>query len=118
MSTGCSPKPGSRSEVRRLMTIPGVGPVTALSIVGLVGDVGRFPSSGQLVGYIGLDPRVRQSGDRPKRTGHISRQGQAHARWVFVEAAHAAVRTPEITVPGEAKRRVLERRLLEAAQAT
>ncbi len=84
----------ARPEVRRLMTVPGVGPITALSIVGLVGDARRFPSPGQLVGYLGLDPRVRQSGDRAQRTGHISRQGKAHARWVLVEAAHAAVRTP------------------------
>jgi transposase len=66
------------AEVRRLMTIPGIGPVTALSLLAVIGDVTRFPSAGQLVGYLGLDPRVRQSGERPARTGHISRAGQAH----------------------------------------
>jgi len=81
-------------QVRRLMTIPGVGPVTALSLLAVIGDVARFPSSHQLVGYLGLDPRVRQSGERPARTGHISRAGQAHARGLLVEAAHAAIRTP------------------------
>jgi transposase len=81
-------------EVRRLMTIPGVGPVTALSLLAVIGDVARFPSAGQLVGYLGLDPRVRQSGERPARTGHISRAGQAHARGLLVEAAHVAIRTP------------------------
>jgi transposase len=81
-------------EVRRLMTIPGVGPVTALSLLAVIGDVTRFPSAGQLVGYLGLDPRVRQSGERPARTGHISRAGQAHARGLLVEAAHVAIRTP------------------------
>ncbi len=45
-------------EVRRLMTIPGVGPVTALSLLAVIGDITRFPSAGQLVGYLGLDPRV------------------------------------------------------------
>jgi len=84
----------ARAEVRRLMTIPGVGPVTALSLIAVVGDPGRFGSAGQLVGYLGLDPRVRQSGDRPFRTGHISRAGQAHARGLLVEAAHSAIRTP------------------------
>jgi transposase len=82
------------AEVRRLMTIPGVGPVTALSLLAVIGDVKRFPSAGQLVGYLGLDPRVRQSGARPARTGHISRAGQAHARGLLVEAAHVAIRTP------------------------
>jgi hypothetical protein len=76
------------------MTIPGVGPVTALSLLAVIGDVTRFPSAGQLVGYLGLDPRVRQSGERPARTGHISRAGQAHARGLLVEAAHVAIRTP------------------------
>lgn len=82
------------AQVRRLMTIPGVGPITALSMVAVVGDVARFPSSRQLVGYVGLDPRVRQSGGRPARTGRISRAGQAHARGLLIEAAHSAIRTP------------------------
>jgi transposase len=81
-------------DVRRLMTIPGVGWVTALSIIAVIGEVDRFPSPEQFVGYLGLDPRVRQSGDRAARTGHISRQGQAHARGLLIEAAHSAIRTP------------------------
>ena len=48
-------------QVRRLMTIPGVGAITALSIVGVIGEVERFPTPRHLVGYLGLDPRVRQS---------------------------------------------------------
>jgi transposase len=82
------------TDVRRLMTIPGVGPMTALGLVGVIGDVGRFPSHRHLVGYLGLDPKVRQSGEREARTGHISRQGQAHARALLCEAANAAVRVP------------------------
>ncbi len=81
-------------QVRRLMTIPGVGSITALSIVGVIGDVDRFPSPRHLVGYLGLDPRVRQSGERKARHGHISREGQAHARGLLIEAAHSAIRTP------------------------
>lgn len=81
-------------RVKRLMTIPGVGVTTAAALVAVVGDITRFPRPNQLVGYLGLDPRVRQSGDRPARTGHISRQGQAHARGLLVEAAHSAIRTP------------------------
>lgn len=83
-----------RDEVRRLMTIPGVGAVTALSLIAVVGDIERFPSARHLVGYLGLDPRVRQSGGQRPRMGHISRQGQAHARGMLVEAAHIAVRSP------------------------
>jgi transposase len=81
-------------QVRRLMTIPGVGSITALSIIGVIGDVERFASPRHLVGYLGLDPRVRQSGERKARHGHISREGQAHARGLLIEAAHSAIRTP------------------------
>lgn len=82
------------ARVRRLLTIPGVGPAVAAGLVALIGDHHRFARPQKLVGYLGLDPRVRQSGERPARTGHISRAGQAHARWLLVEAAHAAVRVP------------------------
>ncbi len=81
-------------DIRRLMTIPGIGPMTALGLVGVIGDIRRFPSHRHLVGYLGLDPKVRQSGEREARTGHISRQGQAHARALLCEAANAAVRVP------------------------
>ena len=57
------------------------------------GDVTRFPSPRQLVGYLGLDPRVRQSGEKAARHGRISRAGQAHARGLLIEAAHTAIRT-------------------------
>ena len=81
-------------EARRLMTIPGVGAVTALGLVALIGDVSRFATPRHLVGYLGLDPRVRQSGERAHRTGHISRQGQAHARSLLVEASLGVVKVP------------------------
>ncbi len=78
----------------RLLTLPGIGAATALAIVAVTGDIGRFPRPNKLVSYLGLDPKVRQSGDQPAHTGHISRQGQAHARGLLIEAAHAAVGTP------------------------
>lgn len=84
----------ARGDVRHLMTIPGIGAITALALVAVIGDVTRFPSPRQLVGYLGLDPRVRQSGEKTARHGHISRAGQAHARGLLIEAAHTAIRTP------------------------
>jgi transposase len=81
-------------RLRHLLTIPGIGLVTAAGILALVGDISRFPRSTRLVSYLGLDPRVRQSGDRPAHAGHISRAGQAHARGLLTEAAHSAVRSP------------------------
>jgi transposase len=81
-------------RARHLLTIPGIGLVTAASILAVVGDIGRFDRPAKLVSYLGLDPRVRQSGDRPAMRGHISRAGQAHARGLLCEAAHSAIRSP------------------------
>ena len=81
-------------EIRRLVTIPGVGLISAATLVAVVDDVGRFRSARKLVGYLGLDPRVRQSGSSPARMGHISKEGPSAARRALCEAAHAALRTP------------------------
>jgi len=81
-------------EIRRLVTIPGVNLITAATLMAVIGDVERFPSARKLVGYLGLDPRVRQSGSSPARMGRISKEGAASARHVLCEAAQAAMRTP------------------------
>ena len=82
------------ADVKRLMTIPGVDATVALSIVAAVGDFGRFRTPEQLVSYLGLNPRVRQSGGQPASHGRITKQGRAHARGMLVEAAWAASKTP------------------------
>ncbi len=81
-------------DVKRLMTIPGVDATVALSIVAAVGDFARFGSPEKLVSYLGLNPRVRQSGGQPAAHGRITKQGRAHARGMLVEAAWAASKTP------------------------
>jgi transposase len=78
-------------EVMRLMTHPGVGPITALAFVLVIGDPGRFPNSKKLSSYLGLIPREDSSGGK-QRLGHISKQGNAMLRGLLVEAAHVAVR--------------------------
>ena len=80
-------------EMRRLLTLPGVNFVTAAALMAAIGEIGRFPTSRQLVSYLGLDPRVRQSGPEPARHGRISKQGPGEARHVLVEAAWHATRT-------------------------
>jgi transposase len=82
------------AEARRLMTIPGVDVTTAAALVAAVGDIRRFDSPRRLVAYLGLDPKVRQSGSEPARHGRISKRGDARARFVLVEAAWTATRTP------------------------
>jgi transposase len=81
-------------EARRLMTVPGVNVICAQTFLAAVGDIRRFPSSRELVGYLGLDPRVYQSGSSPAKGGRISKQGSPQARWALVEAAWSVVQQP------------------------
>ena len=81
-------------EIRRLMTVPGVNLVCAATFIAAVGNANRFLTSRKLVAYLGLDPKVRQSGEAPARSGRISKRGSASARWALVEAAWSAVLQP------------------------
>ena len=80
-----------RPEVLRLMTHPGVGPLTALAFVLIIGTPDRFPCGKQIGSYVGLIPSEDSSAGR-QRLGHISKQGNSLLRFLLVEAAQAAVR--------------------------
>jgi transposase len=84
----------SSPQIKRLMTVPGVNVIVAATFLAAVGDINRFPGQRQLVGYLGLDPRVRQSGSTPATHGRISKQGSASARHALVEAGWSVVRQP------------------------
>ena len=60
----------------------------------MIGDIRRFPTSRHLVGYLGLHPTIRQSGNGPARHGRLSKEGSAAARHVLVEAAWSAAKSP------------------------
>ncbi len=79
------------ADAVRLMTHPGVGPVTSLAFVLTIGPVGRFQRSKQVVSYLGLNPREHSSGGR-QRLGAISKQGNPMMRSLLVEAGHTAAR--------------------------
>jgi hypothetical protein len=81
-------------EIRRLMTVPGVNLICAASFIAAIGEPSRFFTSRKLVAYLGLDPKVRQSGEAPARSGRISKRGSASARWALVEAAWSVVKQP------------------------
>jgi transposase len=81
-------------EIRRLMTVPGVNLICAATFIAAVGSTDRFLTSRKLVAYLGLDPKVRQSGEGPARSGRISKRGSASARWALVEAAWSVVLQP------------------------
>jgi transposase len=82
------------AQMRRLMTVPGVNLHTAATFMACVGDIGRFRDPRKLVSYLGLDPKVRQSGEEPVRYGHISKEGASEARHMLCEAAWIVVRYP------------------------
>ena len=82
------------TEIRRLMGVPGVNVIVAASFLAAIGDIHRFENPRKLVGYLGLDPRGRQSGPGPAAHGHISKQGSIRARHALVEACWSAVRQP------------------------
>src|SRR5437764_8844610 len=81
-------------EIRRLTSVPGVNLIYAASFLAAVGNPNRFLTSRKLVAYLGLDPRVKQSGEGPARSGRISKRGSPAARWALVEAAWTAVLQP------------------------
>lgn len=80
--------------VKRLLTITGVNLIVAAGLVAAIGDVRRFPEPQKLVSYVGLNPRVRQSGLGLAQHGRISKRGRSHARAMLVEAAWAASKAP------------------------
>jgi transposase len=81
-------------EVLRLMTVPGVNVQTAATFMAAIGDIRRFSSARKLVSYLGLDPRVRQSGNSPARHGRISKAGTSETRHMLGEVAWKVMQTP------------------------
>ncbi|HXJ17091.1 MAG TPA: IS110 family transposase [Candidatus Polarisedimenticolia bacterium] len=81
-----------RPEVVRLMTHPGVGFLTALAYVLIIGTPERFPRGKQIGTYVGMIPSEDSSGGK-QRLGHISKQGNSLLRFLLVEAAQAAARS-------------------------
>ena len=73
------------------MTHPGVGALTALAFVLIIGNAQRFECGKQVASYLGLVPLEKSSGQR-RRLGHITKQGNSILRFLLVEAAQATVR--------------------------
>jgi transposase len=111
-----------------LQTIPGVGPVTALTLMTEIGDITRFKSPKALVAYAGLDPRVRQSGYTLTRNTRLTKRGSPYLRLGIFTAATIAKRwNPSLHETYERKRAegkrykeaivVVSRRLLNCVYA-
>jgi transposase len=79
-------------QVPYLLQLPGIAVLSAMTILSAVGDVTRFPSAKQLVGYAGLGAGVHASGKSHRDKG-ITKQGRRDLRFVLVEAARTAIQT-------------------------
>lgn len=100
---------GEHPVCRRLMTMPGVGPVTAVRFVATIDDPKRFPNAHRVQSYVGLTPGEHSSSERERRTG-ITKAGCHALRRCLIQAAHATrlVRTAHPMI--DWSRRVAERR--------
>ena len=83
-------------EVRLLMTIPGIGVLTATALVSFVGDVRRFRSGRQLAAYLGLTPREFSSGSK-RRLGRITKRGNSYVRMMLIHGARSALRAGKLS---------------------
>jgi transposase len=81
-------------RARLLLTHPGVGPLTALITVLVLGPPRRFPNGKHVVSYVGLAPAINASADK-QRLGKITKQGNALLRWVLGQAAPLAARADD-----------------------
>lgn len=89
-----SVQPIWRTAMAFLVQLPGIGMATGMTLLSAIGDIHRFPSAKQLVGYSGLGARVYSSG-HTHRTGRITKQGRRELRTTLVEVAWTAVRHNE-----------------------
>ena len=71
---------------QRLLTVPGIGLVTATALTGLVGDFRRFASGRCFASYLGLVPKEHSSGAK-RRLGHISKRGDTYLRMLLIHGA-------------------------------
>jgi transposase len=91
LSAAAEQEARKRPDVLRLMTHPGVGSLTALAYVLIIGTPERFPCGKQIGNYVGMIPSEDSSGGK-QRLGHISKQGNSLLRFLLVEAAQAVAR--------------------------
>jgi transposase len=80
-------------RVKLLMTLPGVDLAVAQAVLSALGDASRFRDGDHAASYLGLVPKTRASADR-SYSGPITKAGNSQARWMLVQAVHAAARHP------------------------
>jgi transposase len=79
-----------------LRSIPGVGKITAMTFATEIGDISKFSSAKKLVGFVGIDSKIRQSGTSLNIKGHISKRGNRIIRKTLYVAALTAIQRPSL----------------------
>ena len=77
---------------QRLMSIPGIGMLTATALIASVGDAAEFRNGRQLAAWLGIVPRQCSTGGRSRLLG-ISKRGDRYLRFLFIQGARSALRT-------------------------
>ena len=104
-------------RMQRLMTVPGVGPVTAARFVAALDDVERFPNAASVASYLGLVPGENTTGFRTKRT-RLTRAGAPQVRWALGQAAWSVyLRRPQDPMVQWAKQIAIRRGVQVAIMA-
>jgi len=78
-------------RVRRLQSVPNIGPVTAAAFVAALDDAARFRRAQEVEAYLGLVPRELSSGETQRR-GRITKAGSSRVRWLLIQAAVSMLR--------------------------
>lgn len=81
-------------QAKNLMTVPGIGVLTATALVAFVGDPHRFKNGRRFAAYLGLTPRERSSGN-VRRLGRITKRGNSYLRTLMIHGARSVLRTAE-----------------------
>lgn len=81
-------------DCKRLLTIPGIGPLTATALVSAIGDVRAFNSGRELAAWLGLVPRQHSTGGKPTLMG-ISKRGDSYLRMLLIHGGRAVVRVTD-----------------------
>ncbi len=76
--------------IKHLLTIPGIGLLTATALVAFVGDISRFSSGRHFASYLGLTPREHSSGLK-RHLGKISKRGDSYIRMLLIHGARSAL---------------------------
>jgi transposase len=100
-----------------LMTIPGIGPIVAMSIIAEVEDISRFPSYRNLASYAGLVPSLDSSAGKDRR-GSITKQGSRYLRTALIEAAHSVSRIKNCKLNAFFRKRIVRGGYRKAIVAT